>query len=181
MTETKITSISKNYAKALVETAQQGNLQEEIKNDLHEIFDVFNSSNDLSVVMENSSISTSSKIEIIDEIFKGKINEKVLNFLKILVEKNRFNELGAVINSYDDIMQQKSNKKYVEIISPIELNFETRTNVLFKLEKKLNCEIIPRWSVDKSIIAGLMFKFDDYVIDTSIRTKLESLSKSISR
>lgn len=181
MTDTRITTISKNYAKALVEASQQSNSWDEIKKDLHEIFDVFNSSNDLTVVMENSSISTSSKIEIINEIFKGKINEKVLNFLKILIEKNRFSELGAIINSYDDIIRQKSNKKYVEIVSPIELNFETRTNVLFKLEKKLNCEIIPQWTVDKSIIAGLMFKFDDYVIDTSIRTKLESLSKSISR
>ena len=78
-------------------------------------------------------------------------------------------------------VNKKSNKKNVEIISPIELNFETKSNVLFKLEHKLNCEVVPRWTVDEDIIAGLTFKFDDYVIDTSIRNKIENLSKNISR
>ena len=47
------------------------------------------------------------------------------------------------------------------------------------LEHKLNKEITPIWTVDKGLIAGLAFKIDDCVIDTSIRAKLENLSKNI--
>ena len=115
------------------------------------------------------------------EIFEGKIEKKLINFLKILVEKNRFNEFAAIKKSFSDMVQKLSNKKTVEITSPIKLNFENKTNVLFKLEHKFNCEILPVWKVDKSLIAGLTFKYDDCVIDTSLRAKLENLSKNINR
>lgn len=115
------------------------------------------------------------------KFFGGKIDTKLLNLLKILIEKNRFNEFESVKEAFSKLTEEVSNKKTVEIISPVKLNFENRTNVLFKLEHKLNKEITPIWTVDKSLIAGLAFKIDDCVIDTSIRAKLENLSKNINR
>ena len=181
MTETLISAISKNYATALMDVASENNSYEKFETQLGQIYDVLNSSNDLQIVMTNSSISTEKKIQILSEIFDGKIEKKLINFLKILVEKNRFNEFAAIKKSFSDMVQKLSNKKTVEITSPIKLNFENKTNVLFKLEHKFNCEILPVWKVDKSLIAGLTFKYDDCVIDTSIRAKLENLSKNINR
>lgn len=177
----RISTISKNYAQALIQVADETNDFELVKNELLQVKEVLDSSHDLDVVMGNTSISTGKKIEILDSIFANKINAKVLNFLKLLVEKNRFNEFNSILTSYIDILDKKSNKKNVEIISSIKLTFENKTNVLFTLEKKLNCEIIPTWKVDESIIAGLVFKFDDYVIDTSVRNKIENLRKNIIR
>lgn len=173
---TLISTISKVYAKALMETGGDYKI---LESQLNEISNVINSSNDLKVIMSNSSISISKKIEIIDAVFNEKIDKKLLNLLKILIEKNRFNEFEAVRESFSKLTEEKSNKKTVEIISPVKLNFENRTNVLFKLEHKLNKEITPIWTVDKSLIAGLAFKIDDCIIDTSIRAKLENLSKNI--
>lgn len=175
MTKTMISTISKTYAKALLEA---GNSYE---SDLKNISDVLNSSQDLRIVMSNSSISVSKKLEIIDEIFGKKIDSKLLNFLKILVEKNRFNEFDSIREAYTEMIEKLANKKTVEITSAIELNFENKSNILFKLEHKLNCDIMPVWKVDNSLIAGLSFKFDDTIIDTSIRAKLENLSKNITR
>ena len=175
---TLISTISKTYAKALLDT---GGDYKMLESQLNEISNVINSSKDLRVIMSNSSIAISKKIEIIDEIFGGKIDTKLLNLLKILIEKNRFNEFESVKEAVSKLTEEVSNKKTVEIISPVKLNFENRTNVLFKLEHKLNKEITPIWTVDKSLIAGLAFKIDDCVIDTSIRAKLENLSKNINR
>jgi F-type H+-transporting ATPase subunit delta len=181
MAKTLISSISKNYSKAILEVAQADNLVQEFKTELIEIEKVFESSADLQIVMKNSSISNNEKIEILEAVFGGKINQKILNFIKILVEKHRFDEFGAIVSSYCKKIEELSNKKTVEIISPIKLNFENKSNVLFKLEHKFNCEINPIWTVDNSLIAGLAFKFDDTVIDTSIKAKLENLSKKINR
>jgi F-type H+-transporting ATPase subunit delta len=181
MSKTLISSISKNYSKALLEVAQSENLVKEFKTELIEVEKVFESSNDLQIVMKNSSVSISEKIEILELVFGGKINQKILNFIKILVEKHRFNEFNAIVSSYGEMVEHLSNKKTVEVISPIELNFENKSNVLFKLEHKFNCEINPIWTVDDSLIAGLAFRFDDTVIDTSIKAKLENLSKKINR
>ena len=178
MGNTRTSIISKNYAKALFDTSDD---YSRILNQLQEIEEVLNNSSDLQIVMANTSISISKKIEIVDEIFSKNLDTKVLNFIKILVEKQRFSELSAIRECYETIMSEVSNKKTVEITSPIALNFENRTNVLFKLEHKLNCEILPIWKVDEALIAGLTFKIGDCVIDTSVRSKLENLSKNIIR
>ena len=77
--------------------------------------------------------------------------------------------------------ERHQNKCTVEIVSPVELNYENKTKVLFKLEHKLKSDIVPIWTIDESLIAGLVFKFDDYVIDTSIKAKLEDLNKTLNR
>lgn len=176
MAKTMISTISKTYAKALLESADNANL---LKEQLKQILEVVNSSPDLKIVITNSSISIAKKLEIIDSVFGGKIESKLLNFIKILIEKNRFCELEAIYEAFKQMIEQLSNMKTVEVTSPIKLNFENKSNVLFKLEHKLGCEIKPIWKVDESLIAGLTFKIDDSVIDTSIRAKLENLSKNI--
>lgn len=181
MKEKIISEISRNYAKALFETAAENNCVEKFTTQLKEISEICTNSSDLTVVMKNSSISTLKKLDIINSIFENKINIKLLNFLKILVEKNRFEELDSIVHYYNEIINKNANKKTVEIISPIELNFENKSNVLFKLEHKLKSEISPIWTVDESIIAGLVFRFEDYVIDTSVRAKLKYMSKAINK
>ena len=176
-----LSAISKNYAQALLESTSEENRNEYFVNQLDEILKVFTDSNDLKVVMSNSSVSANKKIEILDEIFKGKINEKLLNLMKILVEKNRFGEFDSIIAGYKQMTEKSENKKIVEIVSPIELDTDNKTKILSKLGEKLNNKIVPEWTVDKSLIAGLVFKFDDYVIDTSIKAKLEDLRKTLNR
>ncbi len=181
MTYNTISTVSKNYAKALMEVAEESLAYDVYKNQLNDICDVLNSSQDLRIVLANTSVSSSKKIEILDSVFANKIEDKLLNFLKILITKNRFNELESISAAYNEMLDKRSNKKTVEVYSPIALNFENKSNVLFKLEHKLNCEIIPIWKIDESLIAGLAFKYDDTVIDMSVRSKLENLSKKITR
>ena len=160
MTNNRVSSISKIYAKALMDIATENNSYDSILNQLQEIKAVLDNSEDLMVVLANASIATAKKIEIINDVFAGKVDNGVLNFLKLIIEKNRFNEFEFIINSYSEMLDQKANKKIVEIVSAVKLNFEAKTNVLFKLEHKLNCEIVPDWQVDENIIAGLIFKFE---------------------
>ena len=178
-----LSEISKNYAKALLESTADGARKDNeyyIKQ-LDEILEVFTTSDDLKVVMANSSVSAGKKIEILEEVFKDKIDKKILNLLKILVDKNRFSELDSIITYYKQKNEKQENKKTIEIVSPIELNNENKTKVLSKLEQKFNCDILPVWTTDKSLIAGLVFKIDDYVVDTSIKAKLEDLKKTLNR
>ena len=179
--EVLVSKIAKIYAQALFDSAAETDSFELFKTQLEEVLEVLKVSEDLRIVVANSSIALLKKFDIIESVFGGKIDKKLLNFLKVLLEKGRFSELEAVYQAYCDMLAKQSNLKVVEIFSPIKLNFENKSNVLFKLEHKLGCEIRPVWTVDESLIAGLAFKFDDTVIDTSVKAKLKDLGKNITR
>ena len=168
-------SISKSYAKALYDSLYG----QDVMYQLNEISDTINSSADLKIIMSNSSVSISNKLEILDTIFSSKIDTKLLNLLKVLAEKHRFNEFDSIKQSYFELIDEKANRKNVVIVSAIDLDENYKQNILNKLSEKLNSQVVPSWTVDNSLIAGLIFKYDDCVIDTSLSTKLKNLGKNI--
>ena len=173
--------ISKNYAKALMDISRQDGSFSTVKTELLSVLDILNSSHDLNLVMNNSSVSVSKKTEILKEIFNDKISPKILNLLKIITEKGRFNEFENIVAAYNEMFDNLEKRKNVEIISSFDLDADVKEKILKKLEEKLNSDIIPYWTTDENIIAGLVFKFDNSVIDTSIKSKLKNLSKYMLR
>lgn len=172
---TQLTStISKTYAQSLIETGIDSTRA--IK-ELNIVFDTANSSIDLQSVIFNPSVNINLKYEIVEEIFKNKVDEKIVSFIKILIERNHFNELGAIIKSYTDLSDKKNNIKRAKIISAIELNNKYKTDVIKSLEQKYNSQIVPEWITNKEIIGGLVIEIDDKIIDNSLKRKLEMISK----
>lgn len=181
MTQNYISSTSKKYSKALFDIASENNSLELFADQLGEICEVLSSSQDLCVVMNNSSISQTKKNEILEAVFSDKIDSKLLNFLRILVSKNRFSELENIYNSYLERIKQNFNRKDVEIVSSLDLDEQMKSEIVEKLRQKLHSEVLPQWKTDADIIGGLIFKFDDFIVDMSIRAKLKDLSKNILR
>ena len=168
---TKVSTSAITYANSLFE-ADNNALP-----DLNTVLNVINSSKDFKITMLNPSISLQIKYEILDEIFKKELSEKVLNFIKILVEKNRFNEFEQIVQAYSDEVDQNNNIKRVEIVSAVELSDNQKQKAIEKLEARLQKRVKVGWTVDTSIIGGLIIKIDDDVIDTSLKNKLDKLSK----
>ena len=169
-----ISQASKIYANALVGLDIDKNT---VINDLSQVLEVFGQSEDLRSILSNSSINFTKKKEILSEIFNGKIDEKLVNFLFILTEKNRINLLGQILESFEQVSAENSGIRVVEIISAVELNEGYKQRIIQKLETKLSKKVEPIWDIKPEIIGGLIFRIGDSVIDSSIRNKIENFSK----
>ena len=58
-------------------------------------------------------------------------------------------------------------------------NTERKEDIKSKIAEKLEKDVVIEWGVDNDIIAGLIFKIDEMIIDNSIKHKLEDLSREI--
>ena len=170
----RISQSAKIYADALLNL----NIDDKkLIDDISNILDAITNSNDLDSVLNNPVIENNSKFEIINEIFRSKIDDKILEFIKILIEKKRISQLPGIKASLIEKLNSKNNIKLVQITSAIELNDYYKTKVISVLEKKLKQKVKPEWILNPDIIAGLKIKIDDTIIDTSINAKLENLDK----
>ncbi len=176
----KISQTAKTYADALIAICHDGLMTyDAILKDLDTVAFIINSSDDLINVLVTPVVPTEQKLEIITEVFNRQINPHILNFLKLLAEKNRFDELAAIIESFKFALDDINNIKRISIISAVELSDSYKQKIINKLQEKLHKTIYAEWSTDTSIIGGLVIHIDDNVIDTSIKNKLENLSKNI--
>ena len=181
MNTIQISLSAKNYADALVKLAQDAQISyDDIYKNLEIAKEIVTSSPDLVSVLLNPTIDDNTKYAIIDEVFNNQIHVKMIDFIKILIEKKRFNEFDGIVEAYRIELDKINNIKRVEVTSAIILNEDTKQRIINKLQNKLNKNIIASWQTNENIIGGLVIKIDDDVIDSSLKNKLESLSKNLS-
>ena len=173
--------IAKRWALALMELAQEDEniSKEDILDDLREISETFNSSEELSNVINNPSISTEEKQIILCKLFQNSIMPIVYNFLFVLNLRKRITIIPEIAIEFEKELERIKNITKVSITSAIELNDEKKDEIKTKIAEKLNKEVIIEWGIDTDIIAGLIFNIDEFVIDNSIRHKLDDLSREI--
>ena len=176
----QISTSEKIYADSLIQTGKDGAMNfDDILKDLNTIKEITSQSEDLVQVMENPAIADNTKYEIIDSVFSNQVNDKIINFLKVLIDKKRFQELDNIIQAYSDELDKINNIKRFEVISAVELSEEQTKKLTEKLQNKLQKNVIISRTLNKDIIGGLVIKIDDDVIDNSLKNKLENLSKNI--
>lgn len=181
MNNTQISLSAKNYAYALVKLGQDGLISyDDIYKNLEIVNEIISSSTDLTNVLDNPSISDETKYSIIDEVFSNQIDKLIVDFLKILIEKKRFREFNGIVEAYRAELDKINNIKRIEVISAVDLNEETKKKIIEKLQNKLQKNIIAEWQINEEIIGGLVIKIDDDIIDSSLKNKLENLSKNLS-
>lgn len=176
----QISLSAKNYSKALVEMVRDNVISfEDLSKDLATVSEILESSQDLRLTLENPTVSEEVKSQIIEEVFKNEVHPQVVSFLKVLIDKSRFSEFSQIKADYEIKLDDVNKIQAVEITSAVELSEEYRERILQKLGEKLQKNIRPNWKVDENIIAGLIYRINDNVIDTSIKSKLDKLNKNL--
>ncbi|MDD3594474.1 MAG: ATP synthase F1 subunit delta [Candidatus Gastranaerophilales bacterium] len=175
----KLSSLARRYSKALIKTAQEKNELDTVFNDLKLVDETYSNSSDMAEFLLHPVVTINDKKDVLKSVFDGKISNITLNFLFLLVDENKINLLPTIIYTYEEEYDEIKNIVKVEVISAIEIDEDLKTSLKAKLENKLQKEIKPEYKTDPSILAGLMLKFRDKIIDASLANKLKHFEKQL--
>lgn len=103
--------------------------------------------------------------------------QQIINFLQLLKRNRQFNISDKIISELDKIIKEKNNILEIEAITAEKIEAKELSKLL---EKKLDKKIELKIKVDKEIIAGLILKINDLLIDGSMRTQLKLLNNKLS-
>ena len=173
--------VAKRWASALMELAlEDENIsKEDILDDLKEIAKTIETSEELSNVIYNPSISTEEKQVVLCKLFQTNIMPIVYNFLFVLNLRKRVNIISDIAEQFEKELEQVKNITRVNVTSAIEITDERKKEIKAKIAEKLQKNVVVDWGVESDIIAGLIFNIDELIIDNSVRHKLEDLGKEI--
>lgn len=173
-------TVAKRYAQALSELCESHMVgRKDVLNDLENIVEAFHSSEDFINLMKNPEITKSEKHNVVTKIFDGKINNITMNFLHYLIEKDRFNIIPSICTEFQNSIDREYNVVHIEIVSAIDLDDNMKQTITDRLSGKLQKSLKVDWSVDKDIIAGLVFIVGDSIVDTSLKSKLQMIGRNI--
>ncbi|MCK4664501.1 MAG: ATP synthase F1 subunit delta [Bacteroidales bacterium] len=176
MNDSKITV---RYAKALFSLAKEKQLLDDIKKDMTLVYSVCNDIDEFSLLLESPVIKPSKKLSIINTIFKNKINDISLSFLKLVIKNRRDNYLKLISLNFIDFYKKSKGIKTVVLTSAVELDKDLKTKIIDQIKKSLKTEIELSEKVDKDILGGFILRIEDKQIDASISTKLKNIKQKL--
>lgn len=171
--------VTDRYVAAFIGLAEKLDLLDKFDADLMLIKETFDKNEDLKSFMEHPLIQVNDKKEVIDSIFREHISVYTLNLFKLLIEKNRVLILPLLVEHYKGMLDKKRNITTAQVITAIEIDEEIKNRVKDKLQSLLNCTINIKSVIDTSIIAGMVVRIDDKIVDGSIKTKLDNMKKQL--
>lgn len=172
--------VAKVYGDALFDLAIENNELDEVAKEIQVLKDTLAANTELLQFLNHPKISNEDKIKSIEEIFKGKFSDTTVGFLVVVVTKNRYNELDAIMAYFLEVVREYRKIGKASVTSAFELTKEQKQ----KIEKKLldsteYVEFLIDYKVDPSIVGGLIIRVGDRVVDSSIKSKIESMRKDL--
>ena len=171
--------IADRYALAFMNLAQQQDLYDKFDSDLDLVKQTVNANKDLKDFFEHPLIQANDKKEVVETIFKEHVSVYTMNLIKLLIDKNRIFILAILADHYKALLNKKRNISTAQIITAIEIDEETKNRVKEKLQKVFSKTIEVETHIDREIIAGMIVKVGDKIIDGSIKTKFENMKKQV--
>ncbi|MEQ5203411.1 F0F1 ATP synthase subunit delta [Providencia rettgeri] len=104
------------------------------------------------------------------------IDEHVQNLIRVLADNGRLTTLPEVLTQFIQLRDSLESTIEVDVISANELSEQQSAKISAAMEKRLSRKVKLNCKIDKSVIAGVIIRAGDLVIDGSIRGRLERLT-----
>lgn len=172
--------VDKTYGQALFDLGVEESRIDAFADEVEVIKAVFVENPDLMVLLTHPQITKESKIEVIRNGFGGKISDELVGFLVIIIKASRQSDLMGILEYFLDVVKAYKHIGVAYVTSSVELTDAMKQAV----EKRLlaitdNVKYEMHFSVDESLIGGMVIRIGDKVVDSSIQTKLSTLTRSL--
>ncbi len=169
--------LDRRYALALYQVAEEKGKVDQFLDELKQVVGIIKGDDNFKLLIEHPQVSTSNKKKLFEDLFKNKVDDDVLSFFNLLIEKDRILELDNMLSQMEKIYLEKHDTSIAEVRTVLPLIEEERVELIDKLQKKFNKKIILQEEIDKDILGGVYVKVDNEVIDGTVKSKLEEMKK----
>lgn len=142
--------------------------------------EVLRTNEDFGKLMSHPKIIQEDKVKIVEETFGGRIPKEMVGLMTLMVIKNREDEMLSVFDYFVELVKEEKKIGKADVTTAIPLSDKQKAQVEEKLLATTKYESFEmNYEVDKSLIGGMIVRIGDRVIDSSIQTKLNNLSRDL--
>jgi len=174
--------VSKTYGQALFELALEEHALEQILEEEAFVKEVFAENEELVTLLNHPKISKDEKVKVMENIFKNKLSDTMVGFLAIVVNKERYSELESIFQYFEDKVREYKNIGVVSVTTAVELTDVQKEQLTKRLLETTSFKQLEfSYTIEPEIIGGMILRIGDRIVDSSIRTELNEMAKSLTK
>ncbi len=170
--------IANSYARAWVDVAFSLKLEDKV---LEEVKALEESLNNNALVWQKFTAPTdenSQKLSIIDILSKkAKLSDITKNTLMLMVENQKINCIQMVLKNWQELYYQKKSIELVNVETVTELSSSQDKKLQKILKDKLEKDVKINYIINKDLLGGLRISYGSFIIDDTLKSKLENIKK----
>lgn len=163
------------YAKAFLGFAKESGKLDDMVAELGEVVGVFNELPKFRLAMESPRIDMADKTAMLDKAFKGKCSTGLLNFLKLVAQRGRFDCLNSILGSTVAAHDEMAGRVKATLTTASEIESSVQDSVAKKLSGILGKEVKLECVVDPDIVGGMVVRVGDTIYDGSVVNQLQQV------
>ncbi len=179
MNDSKARTTCKRYAEAFFNAIEADDLDECFK-DFEAFTAIYFGYEGLREILNHPTIHVNRKIEMLQRIFGPKARRLVVDFLCLLLKRERIHLFEPISNEIERFYRRKNGIRGIVVRSALPLEIAERNRLREVLTRKFG-RIEVREIVDKAIVGGMVIYFGDQVIDESLRSRIKQLRELMIR
>ena len=172
--------VSSVYADALFEMAIESNKCVEWKEEIEAIRTILNDNPQFEQLMLHPQVLKEEKLKLAEEAFAGKVSSEITGLIRIVIEKDRYDQIDAIFERFVDLVKEREGIGVAWVTTARELTDAQRSAVEDKLLGTTEYKTMEmHYKVDEDVIAGMLIRIGDTVVDSTVRTRLEGLTRDL--
>jgi len=175
-------SVARRYARALLSLGLEEGRHERFGEEIEQVAHALADSGEARDLVQNPSYSTAQRQGVIDTLSAQlKLSPMVVNFLRLLVDRQRIAGLTTIARAYRELVDAQVGRVRAVVTSAQALSKDEAARVQQALAAATQRAIVLETRTDAGIVGGLVAQVGKTVWDGSLRTQLEKLREELKR
>jgi F-type H+-transporting ATPase subunit delta len=172
--------VSGRYATALFELARDEKSIDAVKADLDRFAAMLAESDDLKRLVRSPVFAAGAQAKALGAVLeKAEISGIAANFLKVLTANRRLFAVSDVIRAFNALVAKFKGEATADVTVAEALSEKNLDALKVALKSVTGKDVSLNVNVDPSIIGGLVLKLGSRMVDSSLRTKLNSIKHAM--
>lgn len=174
----ELVTIARPYAKAAFQFAREASALKEWTEMLGFAAAVA-SSEQMAGYLDNPKLTAGERAETFIRVCEDKLDQNGKNLVQELAKNKRLSVLPEISQLFDAFVAEENRTEQVQVTSAFELTAEQELAIEKILKERLGKKVLIQSAIDPSLVAGVVIRAGDLVIDNSVSGKLARLASAI--
>ena len=175
-----VSGVSGRYATALFELARDEKSIDAVRADLDQFGAMLADSDDLKRLVRSPVFTADTQSKALAAVLdKAGISGISANFLKVLTANRRLFAVSDVIRAFNALVARFKGEATADVTVAEALSDKNLDTLKAALKSVTGKDVTLNVNVDRSIIGGLVLKLGSRMVDSSLRTKLNSIKHAM--
>ena len=175
-----VSGVAGRYATALFDLARDANTIDAVKADLERFDALVGESPDLARLVRSPVFSADEQLNALSAVLeRAGIGGLTAQFLKLVTKNRRLFAVRDMVRAFRNLVAQHKGETTAEVTVAEEIKDDHVAALRNALKAVSGKEVDLKIKVDPAIIGGLVVKLGSRMVDSSLRTKLNSIKHAM--